>query len=79
MLRLGHACGLATAKSRVDSVAGRDILLVKRFDRERTEKGYLRARMVSGLTLLRADDVHRTPDTWSYVVQIGRASCRERV
>lgn len=39
MLLLARACGLATAKSRVINVAGRDVLLVKRFDRERTDAG----------------------------------------
>ena len=56
MLTLARACGLMTAESRVVEVAGRDVLLVKRFDRERTDAGYRRARMVSALTLLRAED-----------------------
>jgi len=68
MLTLGRACGLTVAESRVVPVAGRDVLLVKRFDRERTEGGYLRARMVSALTLLRAEDSHRARDRWSYVL-----------
>ena len=65
MLVLARACGLATAESRVVNVAGRDVLLVKRFDREVATGGYLRARMVSALTLLRAEDTSR--DKWSYV------------
>lgn len=68
MLALARSCGISTAESRLISVAGRDVLLVKRFDRERTESGYLRARMVSGLTLLRAEDTHQARDRWSYVV-----------
>lgn len=68
MLRLARACGIAAAESRVLAAGGRDVLLVKRFDRRKAKGGYQRARMVSGLTLLRAEDVHRTPDTWSYVV-----------
>ena len=67
MLRLAHACGVAAVESSVVPIGGRDVLLVRRFDRERTERGYLRARMVSGLTLLRAEDTNRTPDKWSYV------------
>ena len=47
MLLLARACGLSTAQSRVVDVAGRDVLLVKRFDRERTAHGYQRARMIS--------------------------------
>ena len=68
MLVLARACGLTTAESRVVDVAGRDVLLVKRFDRERTEGGYLRARMISALTLLRTEDAFRSRDRWSYVL-----------
>lgn len=68
MLALARACGLDTAASRVVKVAGRDVLLVKRFDREKTDAGYRRARMVSALTLLRAEDTDRSRDKWSYVL-----------
>jgi serine/threonine-protein kinase HipA len=68
MLVLARSCGIMTAESRFVSVAGRDVLLVKRFDREQTKDGYLRARMVSGLTLLRAEDTHQGRDKWSYVL-----------
>lgn len=68
MLTLARACGLVTAESRVVDVAGRDVLLVKRFDREKTEAGYRRARMVSALTLLRAEDTYPSRDKWSYVL-----------
>ena len=68
MLLLARSCGITAAESKVVQVAGRDVLLVKRFDREKTEGGYLRARMVSGLTLLRAEDTHRSREKWSYVL-----------
>lgn len=68
MLMLARECGLETAESRVIDVAGRDVLLVKRFDRERTPQGYLRARMVSAMTLLRTEDTFRSRDKWSYVL-----------
>jgi serine/threonine-protein kinase HipA len=67
-LRLARLCGLDTAESRVVTIGGRDALLVKRFDRERADDGYARARMVSALTLLQTDE---TPDgraRWSYVI-----------
>lgn len=67
MLRLAHACGISAAESQTVEAGGRDVLLVKRFDRKKTEGGYHRARMVSGLTLLRAEDTNRVPETWSYV------------
>ena len=47
---------LMTAEGRVIEVAGRDVLLVKRFDRARTADGYVRVRMISALTLLRTED-----------------------
>ena len=68
MLTLARACGLSTAESRLKSIAGRDVLLVKRFDREKTQAGYLRSRMISALTLLRSDEAHESRGKWSYVV-----------
>lgn len=68
MLLLARACGLTTAESRVVDVAGRDVLLVKRFDREKTGAGYTRARMISALTLLRTEDTYQARDKWSYVL-----------
>ena len=68
MLVLARTCGMLTAESRVVQAAGRDVLLVKRFDRERTEQGYQRARMVSAMTLLRADEAYELREKWSYVL-----------
>ena len=68
MLILARASGLTTAESRVVEIAGRDVLLVKRFDREKTQAGYLRARMISALTLLRTEDTYQSRDKWSYVL-----------
>jgi len=44
------------------------VLLIKRFDREKTDAGYLRARMISGLTVLRADEDPNLRTRWSYVI-----------
>jgi serine/threonine-protein kinase HipA len=68
MLGLARSCGLSAADSKIAAVGDRDVLLVKRFDREKTANGYLRARMVSGLTLLRAEDTFGSRDQWSYVL-----------
>ncbi len=67
MLILARQCGLTTATSKIVSIGGRDVLLVKRFDRIKTEIGYLRARMISALTLLRAEDSIQSRSRWSYV------------
>lgn len=66
MLRLAAACGLRVANSRIELIGDRDVLLVKRFDREAGGRGYRRARMLSALTLLRAGDSIRDRDRWSY-------------
>lgn len=68
MLVLARECGLTSAESRIAEVAGRDVLLVKRFDREPHADGYRRARMLSALTLLRTGDSHQDRDRWSYVL-----------
>jgi serine/threonine-protein kinase HipA len=68
MLALARACQISSAESRIETVAGKDILLVKRFDREKAESGgYLRHRMVSALTLLRSDESITDRTKWSYV------------
>jgi serine/threonine-protein kinase HipA len=66
MLRLARECGLHTVESRIETVGTKDVLLVRRFDRERAAKGYTRARMVSGLTLLHADEAPQGRQNWSY-------------
>ena len=81
MLTLGRACGLEVAESRVATVGNREALLVKRFDREKAPDGYFRSRMVSALTLLRADESPQTRDRWSYVLlaeELRRLSAQPR-
>lgn len=68
MLRLARECGIEVAESRIETVAGRDVLLIRRFDRQQAAAGYARARMMSGLTVLRADESSQTRTRWSYVV-----------
>jgi serine/threonine-protein kinase HipA len=70
MLRLAHECSLQVAQSRIVQVGTRDVLLVRRFDRERTETGYTRARMLSALTLLRTGDSHLDRERWSYLLLV---------
>jgi len=66
MLQLARECGLQTANSKLVTIGDRDALLVRRFDREKTQKGYRRARMLSALTLLRAENTHQSRESWSY-------------
>jgi serine/threonine-protein kinase HipA len=82
MLVLARECGLSVSQSRLDQIADRDALLVKRFDREHSTKGYRRARMLSALTLLRAEDSYQDRDRWSYLSlaeELRRISAQPRV
>jgi serine/threonine-protein kinase HipA len=49
-------------------LATKYVLPVRRFDREKAGKGYTKSRMISGLTLLRADEAVGARDRWSYVL-----------
>jgi len=70
MLRLARQCGINTSESRIETVGGKDVLLIKRFDREKITEGYTRARMISGLTVLRSDETHDARTRWSYVILV---------
>ena len=70
MLELARACGIHTAENKLTTIGDRDALLVNRFDREHGEAGYQRARMLSALTLLRAEDTHQDRSKWSYVLLV---------
>ena len=77
MLTLAEASGLNVADSRLETVAGRDVLLVRRFDRDWTPAGYRRHRMVSALTLLQSGDSVGERGEWSYLLladEVRRAS-----
>lgn len=79
MLALAAECGIRAARHRIVSVAGNDVLLVQRFDRVLVPQGYLRHRMVSGLTVLGAEDSHTDRAKWSYLLladELRRRSAR---
>jgi serine/threonine-protein kinase HipA len=81
MLELARECGIHTVETRLTTIGDRDALLVKRFDRAFTKKGYRRARMLSALTLLRAEDTHTDRSKWSYVLlseELRRISARPK-
>nr|WP_275949430.1 HipA domain-containing protein [Nevskia ramosa] len=65
-LTLAQKCGLDVAESQIFTLADqRDVLLVKRFDREYSEQGYTRKGFISGLSLLAIDEMQQ--DAWSYL------------
>ena len=59
-----------SADSRVETTGGRDVLLIKRFGRDKTDYGYTRSRMISALTVLLADEAPGTRSRWSYVLLV---------
>ena len=68
LLELAKKCGISVSENRITNVGGRDVLLVRRFDRERTENGYQRNRVVSALTMLQSDDSPTSQRDWSYIL-----------
>lgn len=75
MLSLARRAGLHVADHRIQRVGDKSVLLVKRFDREASAGHWLRSRMVSGLTVLTADDSITDRHRWSYPLlaeQLGR-------
>lgn len=70
MLMLARECGIQTSDSKIVTMGEHDAILIKRFDREITKAGYRRGRMLSALTLLRADDDYQNRDRWSYLLLV---------
>ena len=84
MLALARSCGVRSADSRIVGVGDRDVLLVRRFDRDRVagsvngpadrraqdaeQGGFRRSRVVSALTVLQSDDVVTNRGQWSYIL-----------
>jgi serine/threonine-protein kinase HipA len=82
ILILARECGLQAAESKVVRIGQFDAVLVKRFDRENTKTGYRRGRMLSALTLLRADEKYQNRENWSYVLlveELRRISSQPRI
>ncbi len=69
-LDLARRCGLNVTQARLQTVGDGDVLMLQRFDREycetRTDKGYLRFGLVSGLTVLDCGDSPLDRERWSY-------------
>ena len=56
-MRLAEKAGLSVAPVRLEHVAGKDVLLVERFDRMKSEGGWQRKAMVSALTIFGLDEM----------------------
>ena len=74
LLALAGRCGIRVPAARVIVVGGRPVLLVERFDRAAViapgthhAQAFLRHRMISACTILRADDRGTDRTRWSYL------------
>lgn len=56
-MRLAAEAGLRVAPVKLERVAGKDVLLVERFDRVKAQAGWSRKALVSALTLLELDEL----------------------
>ncbi len=56
-MRLAADVGLTVAPVSLERAAGKDVLLIERFDRVKVERGWSRKPMVSALTLLELDEL----------------------
>lgn len=69
-LALARFAGLDVCGTRLEKVGGRDALMLERFDRQwhPDSKAYVRFGLVSGLTVLDAEDGYLGRDRWSYLL-----------
>lgn len=71
-MRLASLAGLDVAPVELASAAGKDVLLVRRFDRNYPEKGWTRKLMVSALTLLGLDEMMARYASYEVLAEIIR-------
>ncbi len=67
-LQLAAAAGITVCSARLQTIGAQETLMVKRFDRvwDEATQQYRRLALVSGLTVLNADDGHVARERWSY-------------
>ena len=72
-MRLAGLAGLNVAPVSLVRAMGKDVLLIRRFDRERAEEGWTRRAMVSALTLLDLDERMAAHASYEALADIVRA------
>jgi serine/threonine-protein kinase HipA len=67
-LELARTAGIRVCGTRLEAVGTKDVLMLQRFDREWNDgaKAYARYALVSGLTVLDAEDGYVGRERWSY-------------
>jgi len=56
-MRLAEKVGITASHVQLERAAGKDVILIERFDRQKTDDGWQRRAMVSALTLLELDEM----------------------
>ena len=77
-LKLAGACDITIPEVRVQSLAGKDTFLIRRFDREKTDQGYLRKHFVSALTLLGKDETESLGSSYAEIAEAIRRYAGDR-
>lgn len=72
-MQLAAKLGLNVAETELTHAGGKDVLLVKRFDRQKTETGWTRKAMVSALTMLELDEMMGRYASYQDLAEIIRA------
>ena len=72
-MRLASVAGLNVAPVKLVRAMNKDVLLIRRFDRERAEDGWTRRAMVSALTLLGLDERFAAHASYEALADIVRA------
>lgn len=76
-MRLAGKLGLDVARTELKRAGGKDVLLVQRFDRQKTAAGWTRHSMVSALTLLGLDEMAGRHASYEDFAEIIRARFTE--
>ena len=77
MLRLAQRCGISTPGAWLRNVAGKDVLIVERFDRTSAPRGVLRRHLLSALSLLDLDDTEARLASYPQFAELLRRLARE--
>ena len=72
-MRLADRLGLDVASTKLERTGGKDVLLVRRFDRAKMRGGWARKAMVSALTLLGLDEMMARYASYQDLAEIIRA------
>jgi serine/threonine-protein kinase HipA len=72
-MRLARLAGISAATVMLESVMGKDVLLVERFDRVKEEKGWQRKAMVSALTILGLGEMQARYASYEDLAEIVRS------